>query len=122
MSSFLDYLDEHRGHFIDHRVRVPVRPAASALDVEAGLEPRTPGEHQTGSSTRGGGPGSAGRPNGEKSGIRRRRAGIAGAGTAGTAGTRTPARQRYNHVRPAFAPAPYADPLPYDEPWERAHR
>jgi hypothetical protein len=25
-------------------------------------------------------------------------------------------------VRPAFAPSPYSDPLPYEEPWERAFR
>lgn len=92
--SFLDYLKEHRGQFIDHRATPPARPGTSALEAEDALE-----EHDV---VRGGG---------HAPGVRRRR--------------RDRLEQRgirFRHVRPAFAPSPYSDPLPYEEPWERAFR
>jgi hypothetical protein len=93
--SFLEYLKEHRGQFIDHRATPPSRPGKSAQEVEASLE------HDV---VQGGG------------------------GASGTATRRrrkprgAPAGVRFRHVRPAFSPSPYSDPLPYEEPWERAFR
>jgi len=90
--SFLDYLKEHRGQFIDHRVATPIgsHRAGDELDT-AHEDARTSGG---GATPRGVG--------------RRRRSGGASA--------------RFRHVRPAFTPLPYSDPLPYEEPWERALR
>lgn len=31
-------------------------------------------------------------------------------------------RRRYRHVRPAWAPMPFSDPLPYEDPMERARQ
>lgn len=92
---FLDYLKENRGQFIDHRAAPPTRPGTTALEAEAALDE----QHTVGG---GGGDPGAGR--------RRRRA------RPGMQGV------RFRHVRPAFAPSPYSDPLPYEEPWERAFR
>lgn len=93
--SFLDYLKDNRGLFIDHRAAPPTRPGTTALEAEADLED---GATQVG----GGGPAAA---------MRRRRRPRS-----------TPVGVRFRHVRPAFAPLPYSDPLPYEEPWERAFR
>lgn len=90
--SFLDYLKEHRGDFIDHRVTPPANLAAIAWDSDELLVD-----------------GATSQPVGGGRSRRRR-------GKAPTRGT------RFRHVRPAFAPSPYSDPLPYEEPWERAFR
>jgi hypothetical protein len=94
--SFLDYLKEHRGEFIDHRATLPIRQGIGALEAEelaidagdvrggGGVDPN-PGRRRR-------------RPRTEPRGI------------------------RFRHVRPAFSPSPYSDPLPYEEPWERAFR
>lgn len=92
--SFLDYLKEHRGQFIDHRATPPTRQGASALEAEDALEDE--------GVVRGGGHAASGR--------RRRKA------------RPEPQGIRFRLVRPAFAPSPYSDPLPYEEPWERAFR
>jgi hypothetical protein len=93
--SFLDYLKEHRGQFIDHRATPPSRPGLSAQEAEADLDHDVVqgGGAAMGVATR-----------------RRRRPRSAPVGV------------RFRHVRPAFAPSPYSDPLPYEEPWERAFR
>ncbi len=91
--SFLDYLKDNRGQFIDHRATPPASPAISAQEAEDCLDDAT--------VTGGGG----------SSGSRRRRR-----------PRPTPAGVRFRHVRPAFSPSPYSDPLPYEEPWERAFR
>lgn len=93
--SFLDYLKENRGLFIDHRAAPPTRPGISAMEAEDSLdEPLvTGGGGASASSTR-----------------RRRRPRTAPQGV------------RFRHVRPAFSPSPYSDPLPYEEPWERVFR
>jgi hypothetical protein len=93
--SFLDYLKDNRGEFIDHRVTPPVSLAAMAWDA--------PDLPETDPAT--------GAPATHGSRARRRRGSKPGA----------PAT-RFRHVRPAFAPSPYSDPLPYEEPWERAFR
>jgi hypothetical protein len=73
---------------------LPVRQGTTALEAEEELDVRT---------VHGGG-GSAGasrrrrRPRSESGGI------------------------RFRHMKPAFAPSPFSDPLPYEEPWERAFR
>lgn len=89
--SFLDYLKEHRGQFIDHRVAPPPRPGITAQDAEEALDLERRGSSPTSSSR-----------------DRRKRYRARGV--------------RYRHVRPAFAPSPFSDPLPYEEPWERAFR
>lgn len=89
--SFLDYLKEHRGEFIDHRVAPPVGALSAADELDLALD-----ESRT---MRGGS---------RRRGDRRRR------GDANAV--------RFRHVRPAFSPSPYSDPLPYEEPWERALR
>ena len=93
--SFLDYLKDHRGQFIDHRVQVPIRQGVTAQEAEDLLD--------DGISVDGGG-GSAGPTR------RRRRP------------RQQPRGIRFRHMRPAFSPSPYSDPLPYEEPWERAFR
>jgi hypothetical protein len=92
--SFLDYLKEHRGQFIDHRATPPIRQGPSAQEAEDALDdvPTVTGGGSSGPSRR------RRRPRPEPRGI------------------------RFRHVRPAFAPSPYSDPLPYEEPWERAFR
>lgn len=93
--SFLDYLDEHRGEFIDHRVRVPLHQGISAQeaeDLDLGHAPAS----VDGTST--------------PSRARRRRT------------RQQPRGIRFRHLRPVFSPSPYSDPLPYEEPWERAFR
>ncbi|MCW2925402.1 MAG: hypothetical protein JWM98_2806 [Thermoleophilia bacterium] len=94
--SFLDYLKENRGQFIDHRAAPPSRPSITALEAEDRLE--------DGSAVHGGG-------GHDVDGPRRRRRPRA-----------APRGVRFRHVRPAFSPSPYSDPLPYEEPWERAFR
>ncbi len=94
--SFLDYLDEHRGEYIDHRASKPLHqgvPAQEAEDLlaDAGFARSVEGG---GASTR----------------SRKRRPRYQSPGI------------RFRHIRPAFAPSPYSDPLPYEEPWERAFR
>lgn len=32
------------------------------------------------------------------------------------------AHVRYRHILPVFGRSAWSDPLPYEEPWERAHR
>ncbi len=91
--SFLDYLKDNRGQFIDHRAAPPTRQGITAQEAEADLDD---------SPISGGGGATATR--------RRRRPRSAPPGV------------RFRHVRPAFAPSPYSDPLPYEEPWERAFR
>lgn len=92
--SFLDYLKEHRGQFIDHRAATPVRQGITALQAEDELDDQ---------AVQGGGAGAG-------SARHRRRA-------------RSESRAvRFRHIKPAFAPSPYSDPLPYEEPWERAFR
>ena len=93
--SFLDYLKDNRGEFIDHRVTQPMSLAAASWDSVDLLDVDT----------------AAGPPSADGSNARRRRKGASGASTT-----------RFRHVRPAFAPSPYSDPLPYEEPWERAYR
>ncbi|MCW2927971.1 MAG: hypothetical protein JWM86_1939 [Thermoleophilia bacterium] len=93
--SFLDYLKENRGLFIDHRAMPPTRPAASALEAESALEE---------DPVAGGG--------GTLQGSQRRR----------RRPRTAPQGARFRHVRPAFSPSPYSDSLPYEEPWERAFR
>lgn len=92
--SFLDYLKEHRGQFIDHRAALPVQQGTTALQAEDELDDRTVqgGGSSAGASRR------RRRPRAEPRGI------------------------RFRYIRPAFAPSPYSDPLPYEEPWERAFR
>ncbi len=93
--SFLEYLKEHRGQFIDHRVQVPIRQGVTAQEAEDLLdEPLT---------VTGGG--------GAPSTMRRRRR-----------PRQQPPGIRFRHMKPAYAPSPYSDPLPYEEPWERAFR
>lgn len=91
--SFLDYLKDNRGQFIDHRAAPPTRQGITAQEAEAELDE---------SPISGGGGASAAR--------RRRRPRSAPPGV------------HFRHVRPAFSPSPYSDPLPYEEPWERAFR
>lgn len=92
--SFLDYLKENRGLFIDHRAAPPTRPGISAMEAEDSLdEPLVVGGGASASAAR-----------------RRRRPRSA------------TAQVRFRHVRPAFSPSPYSDPLPYEEPWERVFR
>ncbi len=91
--SFLDYLKDNRGQFIDHRAAPPSRQGITAQEAEADLDD---------SPISGGGGATATR--------RRRRPRSAPPGV------------RFRHVRPAFSPSPYSDPLPYEEPWERAFR
>lgn len=93
--SFLDYLKEHRGQFIDHRATPPTRLGKPALEAELDLDdaPVMGGGHAAGSPSQ-----------------RRRR------------NRPAPTGIRFRHVRPAFAPSPYSDHLPYEEPWERAFR
>lgn len=94
--SFLDYLKEHRGQFIDHRTTTPALPCVSAADLEV------LGYDAADAATQGGGP----------SGLlaRRRR-------------PRTQSRGiRFRHVEPVFTRSAYSDPLPYEETWERAFR
>lgn len=97
--SFLDYLKDHRGQFLDHRAAAPTNPGPSAAEAE---EARLDDPH-------GSGPPGASR-GGRSTAVRRRR----------------PREQRngirYRHIRPAFSPSPYSDPLPYEAPWERAFR
>ncbi|MCW2961496.1 MAG: hypothetical protein JWM90_1883 [Thermoleophilia bacterium] len=97
--SFLDYLKEHRGQFIDHRAAPPTRPSISAADLDViGFD----GPAGVPQQAQGGGPGGAL--------TRRRRA-------------RTTARSiRFRHVQPVFTRSAYSDPLPYEETWERAFR
>ena len=95
--SFLDYLKEHRGQFIDHRAAPPARQGTTALEAEDALDVDP-------DAVAGGGAGAM-------SGIRRRRR-----------PRPAPRDVRFRHVRPAFSPSPYSDPLPYEEPWERAFR
>jgi hypothetical protein len=91
--SFLDYLKENRGLFIDHRATPPTRVGVSAQEAaDSSDEPLVIGG---GSAT---------------SSRRRRRPRTAPQGV------------RFRHVRPAFSPSPYSDPLPYEEPWERVFR
>ena len=92
--SFLDYLKDNRGQFVDHRGTPPTGPGRSALEIELLDLP----DH-------GGSASAAHAPQ------RRRRA-------------RSTSRSgiRFRHVRPMYAPLPYSDPLPYEEPWERAFR
>jgi hypothetical protein len=91
--SFLDYLKENRGLFIDHRATPPTRPGISALEAEE--SPDMPLVSGGGAAT----------------GTRRRRR------------PRTaPQGVRFRHVRPAFGRSAYSDPLPYEEPWERVFR
>lgn len=90
--SFLDYLKDNRGLFIDHRVTTPASPGvAMEIDTATTEDPSTVG----GASAR--------------ATHKRRTRGV-------------PRTIRFRHVRPAFAPSPYSDPLPYEEPWERAFR
>lgn len=92
--SFLDYLKDNRGLFIDHRATPPMHSGVTALEAAESLdEPAI---------VIGGGSPAAAR--------RRRRPRTAPRGV------------RFRHVRPAFAPSPYSDPLPYEEPWERVFR
>jgi hypothetical protein len=92
--SFLDYLKENRGLFIDHRAAPPTRPGTTAQEAADELdEPAI---------VIGGGSASTMR--------RRRRPRTAPQGV------------RFRHIRPAFSPSPYSDPLPYEEPWERVFR
>ena len=93
--SFLDYLDEHRGQFIDHRALPPACPALSAAEAA----------ELAGTDVIGGGA-----DGDHRSGARRRRA------RSGRPDI------RFRHLRPAFSPSPYSDPLPYEEPWERVFR
>jgi hypothetical protein len=93
--SFLDYLKEHRGQFIDHRAAPPIRQGITAQEAEELLD-----EDPAASVSGGGGPISR----------RRRRP------------RQSPPGIRFRHVRPAFSPSPFSDPLPYEEPWERAFR
>ena len=93
--SFLDYLKEHRGQFIDHRATPPSRPGTTAQEAEDALDVDI-------DTVSGGGAATMTR--------RRRRPRSAPQGV------------RFRHVRPAFSPSPYSDPLPYEEPWERAFR
>ncbi|MBC7460129.1 MAG: hypothetical protein H7287_02070 [Thermoleophilia bacterium] len=93
--SFLDYLHDNRGVFIDHRVTPPASLAASSWDSTDLLDADT----------------AAGTPPAGSRARRRRGSKAASAGAT-----------RFRHVRPAFAPSPYSDPLPYEEPWERAFR
>ena len=93
--SFLDYLKEHRGQFIDHRATPPSRPGITAQEAEDFLDVEI-------DTVSGGGAATTTR--------RRRRPRTAPQGV------------RFRHVRPAFSPSPYSDPLPYEEPWERAFR
>ena len=93
--SFLDYLKENRGQFIDHRAAPPTRQGITAQEAEDALDDDI-------AVIGGGGAMTAAR--------RRRRARTAPQGV------------RFRHVRPAFSPSPYSDPLPYEEPWERAFR
>lgn len=92
--SFLDYLKDNRGLFIDHRSEPPASAGIPVPDPDNGamLDDAT-GIAGTGASS-----------------TRRRRA------------RRTPRGVRYRHLQPAFAPSPYSDPLPYEESWERAWR
>ena len=94
--SFLDYLKEHRGQFIDHRAALPIRPGITALEAEESLDDAAAAVHGGGGST---------------PATRRRRT-----------PRQAPRGVRFRHVRPAFSPSPYSDPLPYEEPWERAFR
>lgn len=94
--SFLDYLKDNRGLFIDHRAAPPTRPGMTALEAEDALDDEP--------ALMGGGGHAAGTTR------RRRRPRTAPTGV------------RFRHVRPAFSPSPYSDPLPYEEPWERAFR
>jgi hypothetical protein len=93
--SFLDYLKDHRGQFVDHRhASAPTNPGPSALEIELLDLPDTD---------------------------------AAASGTAAPSRRRrrsrtTPGSIRFRQVRPTYAPLPYSDPLPYDEPWERAFR
>ncbi|MCB0878957.1 MAG: hypothetical protein KDC46_08255 [Thermoleophilia bacterium] len=93
--SFLDYLKEHRGQFIDHRASVPVTQGITAQEAEETLD--DPSLIVTGGG-------------GRAPQRRRRRP------------RPEPRGIRFRHMRPAFAPSPYSDPLPYEEPWERAFR
>ena len=89
--SFLDYLKDNRGQFVDHRGAPPTNPIPSAQDMELLDLPERDGS--------------------SPSAVRRRRR------------TRTaPGGIRFRQVRPTYAPLPYSDPLPYEEPWERAFR
>lgn len=90
--SFLDYLKEHRGLYIDHRITTPARPSVAADELDGASAQHAQPAHPGGLIGR------------------RRRARI------------QPRSVRFRHVRPAFAPSPYSDPLPYEEPWERAFR
>ncbi len=91
--SFLDYLKDNRGQFIDHRAAPPVRQGITAQEAEEALDDSTVTGGGTATATR-----------------RHRRPRSAPPGV------------RFRHVRPAFSPSPYSDPLPYEEPWERAFR
>lgn len=85
--SFLDYLKEHRGQFIDHRITIPLHQGVTAIeaDEQASSEEKPPSRR------------------GKK--------------------TRPDLPQiRFRHIRPVFSPSPFSDPLPYEEPWERAFR
>lgn len=102
--SFLDYLKEHRGLFIDHRTSIPTHQGLTAQEAEERA-------HESSTTAAGSvsGGGSGGSP-GEPVRTRRRRQ------------SADPRNIQFRHIRPAFAPSPYSDPLPYEEPWERAFR
>lgn len=86
------FLKENRGMYLDHRHEPPTGPG---IAIDADL--RTAGG-ALGSPLLGGGD------------TRRRRRGS------------PPDRVRYRQVQPAFTPTALSDPLPYEEPWERAMR
>ncbi|MCW2949211.1 MAG: hypothetical protein JWN41_224 [Thermoleophilia bacterium] len=96
--SFLDYLKDNRGAFIDHRETPPVTLAAISWDA---AEHPDPDHDAAAAPTRG---------------LRARRR------RSPANSSQHAASSRFRQLRPAFAPSPYSDPLPYEEPWERAFR
>lgn len=94
--SYRRYLDEQRPSLIDHRMK-GIRGPGIPLDPddEVGMAPAA--RSRAGASR-----------------------GLLGRTRGG--GPALQVRRRYRHVRPAFAPMPWSDPLPYEDPMERAIR
>jgi hypothetical protein len=93
--SFARYLKERRADFIDYRADHAPAPGPG-VPLELDEAQGAPGRGATRASSTGGL-------------LRRSRGARSG----------DPPAIRYRHVRPAFAPSPFAPPLPYVEPWER---
>lgn len=87
--SYRRYLKDNRSLFIDHRSDLQPKRPGVPIDEEAVIDA-----------------------------ARDRSVAGRGASRRRMRGSRL-AQVRFRHLQPAFAPSPFADPLPYVEPWDR---